>query len=111
MKKIGVKLLNRAGDETDFVAFDLFDVNYIDLCRPTDHSAKVPAYHTANGSYLAISTLYEISAGYKKFGFKRYGGSTVVNENRIADKIIGEKDTTIVFLDGSRVQVKKKSKF
>jgi len=111
MQKIGVKLLNRAGDETDFVTFDLLDVNYIDLFRPTDHSAKVPAYHTPCGSYLAISTLNEITVGYKQFGFKRYGGSTVVNENQIADKIIGEKDTTIVFLDGSCVRVRKKSKF
>jgi hypothetical protein len=81
----------------------------IDLYRPTDHSAKVPAYHTPCGSYLAISTIREISAGYKRFGFKRYGNSTVVNEQRVAEKIVGYAGTIIIFHDGSRVQVRKVS--
>lgn len=110
MDILGIKLLNRVGDDTDFVTFDLCMVNYIDLYRPTDHSGKVPAYHTPNGSYLAIFSLYDISAGYKKFGFKRYGGSTVVNEHRIMDKEPNESGTTIIFRDGSRVHVRKKTK-
>src|SRR5687767_6233530 len=106
-KILGIKLLNRVGDESDFVTFDLCMVNYIDLYRPTDHSAKVPAYHTPDGSYLAISTIREISAGYKRFGFKRYGNSTVVNEQRVAEKIVGYSGTIIIFQCGSRVQVRK----
>ena len=79
------------GDESDFVMFDLCMVNYIDLYRPTDHSAKVPAYHTPCGSYLAISSIRDLAAGYKRFGFKRYGGSTVINEIRVAEKFVGDK--------------------
>ena len=108
MQILGIKLLHRIGDESDFVTFDLTMVNYIDLYRPTDHSAKVPAYHTPDGSYLAISSLRDISAGYKRFGFKRCGGSTVVNEHRVMDRLVGDTETTIVFLGGSRVQVRKK---
>lgn len=107
IKIIGIKLLNRVGDDSDFVIFDLCSVNYIDLYRPTDHSAKVPAYHTPDGSYLAISSIRDLAAGYKRFGFKRYGGSTVINEQRVAEKIVGDAETTIVFECGSRVQVRK----
>lgn len=110
MKKLGIKLLNRVGDNSDFVTFSLSAVNYIDLMRPTDSSFKVPAYHTPDGSYLAIWTIHDISTGYEQFGFKRYGGSTVVNENQIAQKISEKYGTTIIFKCGSRVFVRKKSK-
>ena len=108
MEILGIKLIDRIGDESDFVTFSISDVNYVDLYRPTDHSAKVPAYHTPYGSFLAISTIREISIGYKKFGFKRYGGSTVVNENRVSERIVDEIGTTIIFICGSRVHVRKK---
>lgn len=107
---LGIKLLNRKGDESDFVEFDLNDVNYIDMLRPTDSSCKVPAYHTADGSYLAIWTLNDLQEVYGGFGFRRYGGSTIVNENRVAEKIPDESGTTVVFLCGSRVHVRKKFK-
>lgn len=108
LKIIGVKLHNRTGGPTDFVEFRLADVNYIDLWRPTNHSAKVPAYHTPDGSYLALSSIKDLAAGYNCLGFKRYGGSTVVNEKRVGDKIIENCGTTIIFLCGNRVQVQKK---
>lgn len=110
MKILGVKMHNRTGESTDFVEFELEDVNYVDLWRNTNHSAKVPAYHTPDGSYLAISSIKDLAVGYKHFGFKRYGGSTVINESRIDDTVTEEFGTTIIFLCGNRVFVKKKIK-
>lgn len=108
MKVIGIKLLNRVGDDSDFVTFNIREVNYIDLYRPTDHSAKIPVYHTPHGSYMALSTIHDLAEGYKRFGFVRHGGSTIINERRIAEKIPVDRGTIVVFLCGNKVFVKKK---
>lgn len=109
-KLIGIKLLNRIGDESDFVIFDISCVNYVDLYKPTENSGAVPAYHTPNGSYLALSTIRDLAKGYERFGFKRYGGSTVINESRVSKKIVEENGTTVIFMCGSVVKVRKKHK-
>jgi hypothetical protein len=109
-KIIGIKLLDRVGDESDFVTFDISCVNYIDLYKPTENSGAVPAYHTSEGSYLALSTIRDLSRGYKRFGFKRHGGSTVINEKRVREKIVEENGTTVIFMCGSVVKVRKKHK-
>jgi hypothetical protein len=108
MKIIGVKLQNRTGELSDFVEFRLGEVNYIEMWKHTSNSAKIPIYHTPTGSYLAISTIKDLAAGYSRFGFKRYGGSTVINEKLVKEKIVEDCGTTIVFRCGSRVYVNKK---
>lgn len=108
MRLLGIKLLGRTGSNSDFVEFDLRKVNFVDLYRPTEHSSKVPAYHTPDGSYLALYSLKDIAAGYERYGFKRYGASTVINEKRIARKDVENSQTVVTFLCGSRVKVRKK---
>ncbi|QYK61795.1 LytTR family transcriptional regulator DNA-binding domain-containing protein [Paenibacillus sp. S25] len=104
---IGVKLLDRAGDDSDFVEFGLDEVNYIDLWQPTKFSAKVPCHHTQHGSYLSLHTLKDISQAYYSFGFRSYDQSTVVNENKIEDVVPVKNGTRIIFTDGSYVVIRK----
>lgn len=103
---MGIKLFNRAGDDTDFCEFSQDIVNYIDLYRPTDHSAKVPVYHTTNGSYMALTTINDIAKGFRRYGFVRHT-STVINESRIADKQPLDGGTLVVFVDGQKLFIKK----
>ena len=109
MKIVGVKMLNRTGGSDDFVEFDLEnDVTYIDLWQPTEHSSKVPAYHTERGSFLALSTMKDISRAYLPFKFESFDKSTVVNKRKVM-KLEDDKDgTKVVFVDGSSVFVRKK---
>lgn len=101
---------NRTGEETDFVEFDLSEVNYIELWSPTEHSAKVPAYHTSHGSYFALSTIKDISIGYCRYGFAAFDRSTVVNKANIKQMIVEQNGTKIIFHDNSFVKVRKKVK-
>lgn len=108
MKIIGVKMHGRINDISDFVEFDLQDVKYIDLWRPTEHSAKVPAYHTSRGSYLALSTIGDISKAYEKSGFQSFDKSTVINTSKIKKLVPTSTGTKVVFTDGSHVNIRKK---
>lgn len=101
---------NRTDESTDFVEFLLSEVNYIELLRPTDSSAKVPAYHTTHGSFLALSTIKDISMAYEDKGFMKYDQSNVINSSRIKDRVVQHKGTKVIFHDGSYVIVRKKYK-
>ena len=98
----------RKDDITDFVEFRLREVNYIDLWSPTQHSGKIPAYHTPHGSYLALNTLRDISIGYSCYGFTAFDKSTVVNLHRIREIVPEERGSRVIFKDGSYVRVNKK---
>lgn len=98
---------NRTGESSDFVEFYLADVNYIDLWEETNNSARIPAYHTSEGSFIALRTIEEISTAYASYGFESYGRSTVINESRIADLKPLKKGTKVIFVDNSFVNVRK----
>ncbi|WP_025683631.1 LytTR family transcriptional regulator DNA-binding domain-containing protein [Paenibacillus maysiensis] len=108
MIQIGVKLLDRKGDATDFVEFDLSEVNFIDLWSATNSSAKVPCHHTTNGSYLSLQTLKDVSQAYKHYGFKAYDQSNVINENRISEIIPMGKGSKVIFKDGNHTLIRRK---
>lgn len=108
LKLLGVKLENRRGDDSDFVYFRLSEVNYIYMVKPTNNSARVPAYHTARGTFLALNTIKDVSLAYKQFGFESYGRSNVINEERVCAKVPMREGTLIKFKDGSSVMVRKK---
>lgn len=108
MKILGVKMHDRTGEPSDFVEFSLSSVNYIEMWKPTSHSASVPAYHTPNGSYLAISILIDAAAAYRKYGFALYDRSTLVNPKKISELVPVEIGTKVVFKDKSYVIVRNK---
>jgi len=108
MKILAVKMFNRVGDNSDFVEIKLTDIKYIDLWSPTEHSAKVPAYHTSNGSYLALSTIRDISKAYEGFGFQAFDKSTVINTSKIKKFVPTITGTKVIFTDGSHVNIRKK---
>jgi DNA-binding LytR/AlgR family response regulator len=108
MKILAVKMFNRVGDNSDFVEIIISDIKYVDLWSPTEHSAKVPAYHTSNGSYLALSTIRDISTAYERFGFQSFDKSTVINTSKIKEFISTSIGTKVVFTDGSHVNIRKK---
>lgn len=98
----------RTNESSDFVEFNLLDVNYIELWRPTEHSAKVPAYHTSHGSFIALSTIKDLSTGYRAYGFSAFDRSTVINNKKIKQMIVENNGTKIIFTDNSYVKVRKK---
>ncbi|MNN52267.1 LytTr DNA-binding domain protein [compost metagenome] len=103
-----VKMHDRVGDESDFVEIYLSEVNYIDLWDRTKNSTKVLAFHTSTGSYLAITTLSDIAAVWRKYGFDLVGKSTVVNSSRVESiKTIDHNGSIIKFVDGSHISVRK----
>lgn len=105
---IGIKLHDRNGSSGDFVEFHLSDVKYIDTWQETGHSAKVPAYHTPYGSFLAVHTLKDIAKAYAKFGFSLYDRSTIVNEKNIKELIPTKSGgTKVIFKDDTHVTVRK----
>lgn len=108
MKILGVRMHDRVGDDTDFVEFDLKEVNYIDLWKTTDHSSKVPAFHTNKGSFLALSTIKDIASAYYNYGFRSFDRSTVINVNNIKEFYPERNGTRIIFIDQSYVKVRKK---
>lgn len=105
---IGVKIHDRDGTERDFVEISLYDVNYIDLWQPTKSRESCPAFHTSTGSYIGLRTLKDISHAYKKYGFKSYDRSTVINENRIASTETHDNGSNIHFDDGNFVRIRTK---
>lgn len=108
MKILAVKMLNRVGDNSDFVEIRLSDINYIELWSPTENSAKVPSYHTPYGSFLALHTIKDISQAYSKYGFESFDRSNVINKKKIKEMVPLPNGTKIIFKDGSYVKVRKK---
>lgn len=109
IKIIGVKAFDRTGGIDDFVEFDLAkDVNFIYLFSPTEHSSKVPAYHTSHGTLLAISALKDVSIAYKQYGFEAYDKSNVINKRKVKELKEDSYGTKVIFIDGSSVYVRKK---
>lgn len=109
MKILAIKMIGRVGDDSDFVTIDLkAEVNYVDLWQKTKNSAKVFAFHTSHGSYLALSTLSQLSIGYADYGFELYDRSTAINKSRVMEIEPSDKNgSTVIFIDGSRVDVRK----
>lgn len=108
MKILAVKMLNRTGDDSDFVELDINEVNYIDLWQRTNKSEKILAYHTSHGSYLRLSTLVDAYVVCKPYGFELIGRSALVNMSRIKDiEVIEQNGSVIYFHDGSHVNVRK----
>ncbi|MGO4953065.1 LytTR family transcriptional regulator DNA-binding domain-containing protein [Paenibacillus sp. DRB1-1] len=103
-----VKIHDRDGTDSDFVEISLYDVNYIDLWRPTKSRESCPAYHTSMGSYIGLRTLKDISKAYAKYGFKSYDRSTVVNENMIKRTETDDRGSKVFFDDGSFVRIRTK---
>ncbi|MNW52749.1 LytTr DNA-binding domain protein [compost metagenome] len=109
MKILAVKMFDRVGDNTDFVEIRLSDVNFIDLWSPTEHSAKVPAYHTSFGSFLALSTIKDISDAYFKYGFELFDRSTIVNVNNIKSIVPDNNGSKVIFYNDTYVNVRRKN--
>jgi DNA-binding LytR/AlgR family response regulator len=109
MKLMVVKLHNRTGEDTDFVEIDINDVNYFDLWKKG--SGQILAYHTSEGSYLALSTLKEAHAVFKIYGFELFDSSTGVNKHKVRDTELTEDGSIVNFNDGSYVFVRKKIYF
>ncbi|MCM3703782.1 LytTR family transcriptional regulator DNA-binding domain-containing protein [Paenibacillus macerans] len=108
MKILVVKMFNRVGDNSDFVEINLSDINFVDLWSPTEHSAKVPAYHTPFGSFLALSIIKDISQAYGKYGFGLVDRSTVVNFKNVLSIDPESNGSKITFKDYSYIHVRKK---
>lgn len=108
MKILAVKMLNRKGDESDFVEIDIKDVNYIDLWQRTKNSEKILSYHTTQGSYLRLSTLIDAYVVCKPYGFELIGRSALVNQSRIKSiEVVEHNGSVVYFNDGSHVIVRK----
>jgi hypothetical protein len=110
MHLIGVKIIGRNGDDSDFVKFKLEDVNYINMHKPDNSSVRIPIYHTSHGSFAPLMTLKDISAAMKTYGFAHFDKSTIVNLKRIKDKIKGRKGLRIVFVDYCEIRVSPRSR-
>lgn len=102
VKILGVKMHNRTGDLSDFEYFYLKEVNYVDLWE-----SEIPSYHTSHGSYLALSTVKDLTAAYAGYGFESYDRSNVVNVDRIKELQRVKRGTKVIFQDGSYVIVRK----
>ncbi|WP_430184724.1 LytTR family transcriptional regulator DNA-binding domain-containing protein [Paenibacillus jamilae] len=110
MNIIGIKLDNQPGQLTEISEFSLDGVNWIDQFQRTAHSAKVPAYHTKDYSFVTMDRLMDLERAYSKFGFKRYDQSTLINELLVHDKVPSKNGTRIYFVDGSYVIVRSRLK-
>ncbi|WP_340011752.1 LytTR family transcriptional regulator DNA-binding domain-containing protein [Paenibacillus sp. FSL H7-0690] len=108
MKLIVVKLNDRVGDNSDFVEIDINEVNYFDLWKKDSNSDKVLAFHTSEGSFLALSTLKEAHSAYCEYGFELYDRSTGVNTQRVKEAKQHKSGSIVEFHDGSTVIVRKK---
>lgn len=108
MKMIAVKMYGRVGDESDFVELDLLnEINYIDLWQRTNNSARVLAFHTDTGSYVAVTALYDIAMICHLYGYEMMGHA-VVNLRRIKSvKAIDNNGSVVKFLGGTFITVKK----
>lgn len=108
MKMIAVKMHDRVGDETDFVELDLLnEINFIDLWQRTSNSAKVLAFHTGHGSYIAVTTLVDISKICHNYGYEMMGNAVVNNRRVEWVKSIDNNGSIVKFIDGTHIDVKK----
>jgi DNA-binding LytR/AlgR family response regulator len=108
MKLLVVKLNDRVGDNSDFVEIDINEVNYFDLWKKNSNSDKVLAFHTSEGSFLALSTLKEAHSVFGAYGFELYDRSTGVNTKRIKETFKHKNGSIVKFVDESTVIVRKK---
>lgn len=108
MRILTVKMFGRIGDDSDFVEIDLNDVNYIDLWRPTGSSTKVLAFYTSFGSFVGLSTLTDAAKAFAPFGFSQYDSSNIINVKRIWRVEDRPGGSSIYFIDGSHVIVRRK---
>lgn len=112
MNIIGVKIENRVGDDSDFHAFNLSDVNYITVYRRTKNSDLLPLYYTTDGAFAPLLTLKDISKALKKYGFDYIDKSNLVNRNRIK-RITKTEDGQHMakFVDGVEIVVAGRSRY
>lgn len=57
MKIIGVRATGRTNDESDFQVFDVSDIYYVEMSKPSRNSDKQPLFHTSLGSFYQIGSL------------------------------------------------------
>ncbi|GIP58682.1 LytTR family transcriptional regulator DNA-binding domain-containing protein [Paenibacillus woosongensis] len=111
MRVLGVKITGRQGDDSDFVEFELSDVNYINLYKPSKSSESVPVYHTSDGSYAPLLKLKDISIALKNYGFVNFDQSTIVNRNRVKRTVKRKEGLNVTFVDFSVIVVSARSRF
>ncbi|MNO15483.1 LytTr DNA-binding domain protein [compost metagenome] len=112
MQIIGVKIENRTGEDSDFQAFNLSEVNYISVYRRTKNSELLPVYHTIHGGYAPLLTLKDISQALQKYGFDYIDKSTIVNRNRIKrTRTTSDGQYVTTFVDNSEIAVAFRSRY
>ncbi|HEY0828334.1 MAG TPA: LytTR family transcriptional regulator DNA-binding domain-containing protein [Bacilli bacterium] len=111
MKIIGVKAENRTGDDSDFVTFDLSEINFIELWRPTKSAEKVPMFHTNSGNYLFIVTLEGLYKALKDYGFTQLDSVNVVNLNNVSYVEESKFFIRACFENGSSTSISKANLF
>lgn len=94
MQLTGVKAEGRVGDESDFVIFDVSDLLYIVLEKPSKSAPKQPLFVTKHGKYWTIGSLEGYGAVLKEFGVTRLDSVNLVNINNV----VRVKDTGLTAL-------------
>lgn len=111
MKIIGVKAEGRTGDDSDFVSFDLSEINFIDLWKPSKSAEKAPMFHTNSGKFLFILTLEGLSKALKEYGFTQLDSVNVVNLNNVSHVEESKFFIRACFEDGSSTSISKSNLF
>lgn len=105
IKITGVKAEGRAGDVSDFVIFDISDIYYIELARPSKNTEKRPLFRTNHGSYFAIGTLEGLSFVLQNQGITYLDSTNLVNIDNISYIEETQFYTKAHFADGTYATV------
>ncbi len=97
MKMTGVKLYNRAGDDSDFVEFDLkTDLLFIELSKkvlykklPHSIPDKTPIFYTIYGPLITIMSLQTFAVILKDVGYDFLNPSQLVNMRFVEAIVMG----------------------
>lgn len=107
MKILGVKAENRTGEDSDFITFDIADVNFIELWRPTKNADKIPMFHTKLGKFFQVGSLEGFSITLRKFGFTQLDTVNVVNLSNVEYVCESNFYTRAYFEDGTYTTISK----
>lgn len=108
VKITGIRFFDRSGDnDHDFVVFDIADILFIELARPSKNAPKQPLFHTEHGAYFPIGTLEGLEIVLAPYGITPLDNVNLVQLDKIDYLAESKYFLRVYFANGEYTSVSK----